>query len=168
MKIKIIRAMLIVMLLGIFYIIFGFSGQEGEKSGSISRQITEAITKNINQIQNKTEEQKEIALKKIEHVIRKLAHFSLYTVVGILMMSLMSTYSIKQMKRYGASLGVGIIYAISDEIHQSFIPDRTPAVGDVFIDTCGVVFGIILVRIFIMINFKIKMRNKNVKKYISE
>lgn len=161
MKIKILRAILIILLLGIFYIIFGFSGQEGEKSGSISRQITEAVTKNIKQIQTLEETQKEITLKKIEHIIRKLAHFSLYTVVGILMMSLMSTYNIEQIKRYGVSLGVGMIYAISDEIHQSFIPDRTPAVGDVFIDTCGVIFGIILVRIVMLIILKVKNTNKN-------
>ena len=161
MKIKILRAILIILLLGIFYIIFGFSGQEGEKSGSISRQITEAVTKNIKQIQTLEETQKEITLKKIEHIIRKLAHFSLYTVVGILMMSLMSTYNIEQIKRYGISLGVGMIYAISDEIHQSFIPDRTPAVGDVFIDTCGVIFGIILVRIVMLIILKVKNTNKN-------
>ena len=161
MKIKILRAILIILLLGIFYIIFGFSGQEGEKSGSISRQITEAVTKNIKQIQTLEETQKEITLKKIEHIIRKLAHFSLYTVVGILMMSLMSTYNIEQIKRYGISLGVGMIYAISDEIHQSFIPDRTPAVGDVFIDTCGVIFGIILVRVVMLIILKVKNTNKN-------
>lgn len=161
MKIKILRAILIILLLGIFYIIFGFSGQEGEKSGSISRQITEAVTKNIKQIQTLEETQKEITLKKIEHIIRKLAHFSLYTVVGILMMSLMSTYNIEQIKRYGISLGVGMIYAISDEIHQSFIPDRTPAVGDVFIDTCGVIFGIILVRIVMLIILNVKNTNKN-------
>ena len=161
MKIKILRAILIILLLGIFYIIFGFSGQEGEKSGSISRQITEAVTKNIKQIQTLEETQKEITLKKIEHIIRKLAHFSLYTVVGILMMSLMSTYNIEQIKRYGVSLGVGMIYAISDEIHQSFIPDRTPAVGDVFIDTCGVIFGIILVRVVMLIILKVKNTNKN-------
>ena len=161
MKIKILRAILIILLLGIFYIIFGFSGQEGEKSGSISWQITEAVTKNIKQIQTLEETQKEITLKKIEHIIRKLAHFSLYTVVGILMMSLMSTYNIEQIKRYGVSLGVGMIYAISDEIHQSFIPDRTPAVGDVFIDTCGVIFGIILVRVVMLIILKVKNTNKN-------
>lgn len=161
MKIKILRAILIILLLGIFYIIFGFSGQEGEKSGSISRQITEAVTKNIKQIQTLEETQKEITLKKIEHIIRKLAHFSLYTVVGILMMSLMSTYNIEQIKRYGISLGVGMIYAISDEIHQSFIPDRTPAVGDVFIDTCGVIFGIILVRVVMLIILNVKNTNKN-------
>lgn len=161
MKIKILRAILIILLLGIFYIIFGFSGQEGEKSGSIGRQITEAVTKNIKQIQTLEETQKEITLKKIEHIIRKLAHFSLYTVVGILMMSLMSTYNIEQIKRYGISLGVGMIYAISDEIHQSFIPDRTPAVGDVFIDTCGVIFGIILVRVVMLIILKVKNTNKN-------
>ena len=161
MKINILRAILILMLLGTFYIIFGFSSQDAEESSSVSRQVTETVTKDIKKIQKLEPTEKEKVLSKIEHVIRKIAHFSLYTLVGILIMSLMSTYNIKQKTRYKSSLGTGIIYAISDEIHQSFTPGRSPMVGDVFIDTCGVIFGIILVRIGMGIITKIQ--NKNAK-----
>ena len=96
MKINILRGILIVLLILQMWIIFGFSGQDGETSGIISRRITEKITRNIKSIQVLNEVEKERALKKIEHCIRKLAHFSLYTVVGFLLMSLMSTYKLKQ------------------------------------------------------------------------
>lgn len=36
----------------------------------------------------------------------------------------------------------GIIYAISDEFHQSFIPHRNPALTDVFIDSASVALGL--------------------------
>ena len=151
------------MLITIFGFIFGFSSQDGEQSSSLSRQITENVTKNIESIQKLEPSKKEKVLGKIEHVIRKLAHFSLYTLVGILAMSLMSTYKIKQTKRIGISLGIGVLYAISDEIHQSFVPGRGPMVSDVFIDTFGVLFGISIIIGAIKIYKKIKSKNNNIK-----
>ena len=58
------------------------------------------------------------------------------------MMSLMTTYDIKPKKKIGISLAVGVLYAISDEVHQVFVPDRTPMIQDVFIDSFGTIFGI--------------------------
>ena len=155
MKINILRGFLIALLIIQMWIIFGFSGQDGETSGTISRRITETITKNIKSIQNLEEAEKEKVLKKIEHFIRKLAHFSLYTVVGFLLMSLLSTYRIKQKYRIYISLGIGLMYAISDEIHQSFIPERTPMISDVCIDTCGVITGIIILLVIQFIWYNI-------------
>lgn len=36
----------------------------------------------------------------------------------------------------------GIVYALSDEFHQSFIPHRTPTLTDVFIDSASVALGL--------------------------
>lgn len=155
MKINILRGFLIVLLVLQMWIIFGFSGQDGETSGTISRRITETITKNIKSIQNLEKAEKEKVLKQIEHFIRKLAHFSLYTVVGFLLMSLLSTYKLKQKNRIYISFGIGLMYAISDEIHQSFIPERTPMISDVCIDTCGVITGIIILIVIQFIWYRI-------------
>ena len=150
MKINILRATLIILLFLQMWIIFGFSNQDGETSGTISRQITELITKKISAIQNLPNDEKEIVLKKIEHIVRKLAHFSIYTVIGFLLMSLMSTYKIKQKNRIAISAIIGLLYAILDEIHQAFVPGRGPLVGDVFIDFSGVVMGIFIAYIIII------------------
>ena len=155
MKINILRGFLIVLLVLQMWIIFGFSGQDGETSGTISRRITETITKNIKSIQNLEKAEKEKVLKQIEHFIRKLAHFSLYTVVGFLLMSLLSTYKLKQKNKIYMSFGIGLMYAISDEIHQSFIPERTPMISDVCIDTCGVITGIIILLVIQFIWYRI-------------
>ena len=162
MKINILRIVLIAMLLTLFANIFNFSNQNGEESSSLSREITENVTKNIESIQKLEPNKKEEILDKIEHIIRKLAHFSLYTLVGILSISLMSTYKIKQIKRIGFSLGIGVLYAILDEFHQSFVPGRTALFGDVFIDTSGVIFGIIIIMLTIKIfNNKIILRKSD-------
>ena len=144
-ELNILRIVLVIMLLAIYYIIFAFSNQNGEQSGSISRKITIIITENIKSIQKMKYEEREKILRKIEFFIRKLAHFSLYTMVGLLAMSLFSTYCIKLLKKVTISLCLGLTYAISDEIHQNFIPGRASSIKDVGIDTLGVIFGIILV-----------------------
>ena len=68
---NILRITLIILLLGTFHIIFGFSSQDGEKSGSISKKITETIISKIPQIQEKEEDEKQIILIRAEKIIRK-------------------------------------------------------------------------------------------------
>ena len=137
-----IRIILIILLIIIFGIIFGFSSQNGEKSGGTSKKITIILTNNIKSIQEKPIEEKEIMIEKIESVIRKIAHFSIYALVGFLLMSLVNTYKIKEFDRLSISLIIGVIYAILDEIHQSFIPERSASIFDVILDGQGVLFGI--------------------------
>ena len=164
MKKNIIRCILIILLILTFFRIYGFSSQNGEESSAVSRKVTIAVTKNIKQIQEMNYNQRELLLDKIEHVIRKLAHFSIYTLVGILMMALMSTYNVSKRKQISVSILVGIMYAISDEIHQYFIPGRTAMPTDVLIDTAGVCLGILIVMIFLQINIKkLKKRQKVLK-----
>ncbi len=38
-------------------------------------------------------------------------------------------------------LGVGILYAISDEVHQAFVPGRDVSLGDLAADAVGVALG---------------------------
>lgn len=145
MNTNIYRIILILsIILVLFGVIFNFSSQTGEKSGKLSRQITIAITKNVKYIQNLDSKEKEQVLSKIEHIIRKTAHFSIYSLLGLLLMSLMKTYRLKEIKRIGISFIMGAVYAISDEIHQGFVPGRGPMAQDVLIDSLGVIFGIFI------------------------
>ena len=66
-------------------------------------------------------------------------------------MGFISTYKMILLKKFIISLGVGILYAISDEIHQSFVPGRGASIRDVCIDTSGVIMGIIMVLVVISV-----------------
>ena len=112
--------------------------------------------------------EKEIFLEHTEKIIRKLAHFSIYTVVGLLMMSLMSTYKLKQNKRIWTSFMVGVLYASSDEIHQYFVPERSARVFDVMIDSAGVCLGICIVIFVLWIARKVMERKKKENKEVRE
>lgn len=158
---KIVLRVILLILLGItFYIIFGFSNQDGEESSSISRKVTEYIVSLLPNIQNETD--RTFLIENGEIIVRKLAHFSIYTIVGILMMSFMNTFRLETYKKIWTSLLVGVIYAISDECHQIFIPGRGPAVTDVLIDTFGVLFGIIIVIVVISIYAKVFVEKKKI------
>ena len=159
-QIIIIRIILIILLIITFFYIFNFSSQDSEKSGNLSRTITVSVTKNIKKIQELDYNKKNDVLNTIEKVIRKLAHFSEYTFLGILLMSLMSTYNLKQTNKFIISIGIGFLYACSDEFHQLFVPGRTAKFTDVLIDTSGVIAGSILIFIAILIIKKIIVKNK--------
>ena len=143
-KINILRAILIILLLCTFYIIFGCSSQDGEESGSTSRKVTQTILEKSNRYNRLEEEEKEQVSLRTEKIIRKIAHFSIYTVVGLLLMGLVCTYKVKDKWRVIITIIIGILYATSDEFHQSFSPGRTPKITDVYIDTLGVILGVLL------------------------
>ena len=159
-KTNILRAILIILLLATFIRIFCFSNQNGTQSSGVSRKVTEIVTSNIKKVQNMPKNEKELFLEHTEKIIRKLAHFSIYTVVGLLMMSLMSTYKLKQNKRIWTSLMVGVLYASSDEIHQYFVPGRSAIVFDVMIDSAGVCLGICIVIFVLWIARKVMERKR--------
>ena len=121
MKKNILRGILLILLLWTFAMIFGFSSQNAEQSGGLSKKI------------------------------RKIAHFSIYTLVGFLLMAFVSTYNIPEKTRIISSLLVGMIYASSDEIHQRFVAGRSAQVTDVMLDTLGVLFGILILMLVLQI-----------------
>lgn len=162
MQKNVLRGILIVLLLCTFYIIFGFSSQDGEESGGISKRITDFILEKSSKYNSLEQTKKEEVSKRTERIIRKIAHFSIYTLVGFLLMALFSTYeNIKRKYQMYISAIIGILYAFSDEIHQSFIPGRGPKVTDVFIDSLGVFFGISVILLIIeSINMRYKKCHK--------
>jgi VanZ family protein len=49
------------------------------------------------------------------------------------------------------ALGLTALYALSDEYHQSFVPDRTGRLADVVIDLFGALFGITLASLVLVL-----------------
>jgi VanZ family protein len=70
--------------------------------------------------------------------LRKLAHAAEFAVLGFLVL--------RATGRVDLALGLGIAYAVSDEIHQHFVSGRQGAPLDVAIDAVGVAIGVYLGR----------------------
>ena len=98
-------------------------------------------------------------VEEIDPIIRKLAHFGLYLLVGISACCLVCTFNTNWKYRVWISIFIGLVYAITDEIHQSFIPGRSGEIRDVIIDTLGVATGILMVLYIIKV---INKRNNNI------
>lgn len=91
----------------------------------------------------------------LEFFIRKAAHFLTYFVLGFLLYRALSYHFLNNRLTFMSSWFLTILYAISDEVHQSFTPNRTPHVEDVMIDAAGGLIGITLA-LFIYRKIRIK------------
>jgi VanZ family protein len=69
-------------------------------------------------------------------VLRKIAHAAEFAILAALL--------VRALRRTGWAIALGIAYAISDEVHQSFVEGRQGTVLDVGIDSLGVVVGALL------------------------
>jgi VanZ family protein len=69
-------------------------------------------------------------------VLRKLAHATEYAVLGALL--------VRATGRSGLAFALGVLYAIGDEWHQTFVAGRLGAPLDVAIDAVGVACGVFL------------------------
>ena len=71
-------------------------------------------------------------------VLRKIAHAGEYAVLGALLL--------RAVGEALPALGLGVTYAVSDEVHQHFVEGRVGAPLDVLIDSVGVAIGVFLWR----------------------
>jgi VanZ family protein len=69
--------------------------------------------------------------------LRKVAHAAEFAVLGFLLA--------RAIGRDRPALALGIAYAVSDEVHQHFVPGRLGSPLDVLVDAVGVVVGVLLV-----------------------
>lgn len=74
-----------------------------------------------------------------EYLVRKMAHISAYFVLGILLFNLLREYKLSKKRLILASIAIAILYAITDELHQLFVPGRSGEIGDVLIDSTAAI-----------------------------
>lgn len=139
------RSILLVILLAICSIIFMFSNQNSEKSDSTSDKIIYRVLDIITKNNDLSRQEYDELYTSVKVLVRKTAHFTIYTLLGLFLMLVLNTININLKARILISWMIGIVYAIGDEIHQYFIPGRTPMMTDVIIDSIGVLCGILIV-----------------------
>lgn len=160
---KIAVSMTAAVLLALLYIlIFSFSAQDGEESGSLSYYISEKCVEIINSITGKhwTEVMMQGMAEYFEHPVRKLAHFSEYTIMGILIYVLLCQWIKTGRRLCGLTAAWVLLSAAADEFHQYFVPGRYASFLDVLLDTCGGLFGILLC---VLVGKTLKRRAKELK-----
>lgn len=136
------RKIFIICTVVIMVMIFCFSMENSSESSDRSGKVTEFILKTfVRDYQDMSASEKKHLLKEAGHIVRKLAHFSVYTVLGFV-----TSLSVGRRKLFSAgslaTVAFGFLYACSDEFHQYFVSGRSCQFRDVIIDTCGVVTGL--------------------------
>lgn len=137
-QIKILKIILIIIWM---VTVFVFSGQQGTESGDTSRKFTIII---IETITGKTLDLNDPFVDSIQLFIRKTAHFTIYAIGGFLIMNYAYSTNKTQRQKILHSISFGGVYAITDEIHQFFVPGRSGNIVDVGIDTLGVITGVLM------------------------
>lgn len=79
-----------------------------------------------------------------DFIVKKTAHLIEYAVLALLLYRALAGSGMEK-KRAGVwAVIISLVYAISDEWHQSFVPGREPKVRDVVIDGLGSGLGVYL------------------------
>ena len=131
--------------------IFMFSNQGSDKSSKTSKGSIRFILDKLSITKNMEEQQIEELIEKLQTPIRKLAHFSIYTLGGILTSIYFSLDKKSKRKSIIEAILFCSIYAITDEIHQYFIPGRSCELRDILIDSSGALFGILIIQFILKI-----------------
>lgn len=92
------------------------------------------------------------------HIVRKSAHLIAYLILGILVLHALRQVKLLSWHSVIGALIICVCYAISDEIHQLFIPGRSGEVKDVLIDSVGAIIGVGLYEGLRILIHKIRLR----------
>ncbi|MFY0741948.1 VanZ family protein [Solibacillus silvestris] len=119
-------------------LIFYFSKQPVHISNDLSTTITEQLIEMAQMVAPV----EEVHVSTVNHFVRKNAHFFIYFCLGIFAFFALRISGIKSFHSIWVALIFCIIYAVSDEFHQLFVPGRGAQVKDVLIDCAGATLGI--------------------------
>ncbi len=157
---KIILTVLTLLWMVLIFLMSGANDDASNaQSGTICRFLCETFVDGFGELP--LEEQ--LALEEsLSFPVRKSAHFAEYTILGLLLtltagawfpagfaagrkdISALYPRTGPFPVRIGVPLIIGTLYAVTDEIHQLFVPGRAGQARDVLIDACGVFAGIFL------------------------
>lgn len=135
---KVFKLMLLILWM---ILIFCFSNQRADDSSKLSDGVIVKVA-SIFVKDNLTDNKKNELIDKYTFIIRKTAHFSVYLILGILSINLLSSFNIKRIIMLSSLFC--FIYACTDEYHQLFVMGRSCEMRDVLIDTLGSFVGILI------------------------
>jgi len=133
--------------------VFIFSAQPAEQSAKLSGGLVDLMVKNlVGNFSSLSLSEQAVITTDWSFIVRKAAHATIYTLLGfVTMLAVYKTAKQKPLKislskgsQTLIALGICFSYALSDEIHQLFVPGRSCELRDVIIDLAGTGLGIIL------------------------
>ena len=130
------RIIFAILVLGIMATVFLFSSQSGGESNHLSQGVLEHIL-NFFHIQADP-----LKLDWYNLVLRKIAHFSLYFLLGAGAMGFLLTTPLKKKYCFMLSILFCVLFAATDEYHQFLLGTRNGNVMDILLDSMGAMTGV--------------------------
>ena len=135
------KAAIIIILLFLWYsMIFSFSAQNGETSGSLSGSIALKTAQVFDKLTfgHRSEEKIALLAESLEYAVLGCLWFFFFRII------FGKTGGKKQLICMLICTGIVFLSAAGDEFHQTFIPGRSGNFKDVLLDTAGGFAGIFL------------------------
>ncbi|MEE0211135.1 MAG: VanZ family protein [Negativibacillus sp.] len=132
------RIIFALLVLGIMATVFLFSSQSGGESNHLSQGVLEHIL-NFFHIQADP-----LKLDRYNLVLRKIAHFSLYFLLGAGAMGFLLTTPLKKKYCFMLSILFCVLFAATDEYHQFLLGTRNGNALDVLLDSMGAMTSLAL------------------------
>ncbi len=159
---KVFRIITIFLTLALCVTIFCLSAENATDSSATSRGIIKkVIALFIEDFETLSEAEQQEICAPFQFIVRKSAHFCLYFALGVLSFLSLVTYNKTARFKITVSIVFSYMYAVSDEIHQLFVPGRSGELRDTLIDLCGAVLGV-------LITFFIVKRTKHFKHFLEK
>lgn len=132
-------------------VIFYLSSQTSEVSSETSGSFIETVLRIFYPgFDSLSVFRKEEIIDSLQFAARKAAHSSVYGILGVFsFLTFVSYRSIAYYARIFISLAVCLMWAVSDEIHQLFVPGRSCEVRDVLIDFGGSLLAVVVLALFL-------------------
>lgn len=141
------RALLTVLTIFWMLLIFGMSGEDGASSASLSGAVCEYVADTfIEDFETYTPARQQEIIRGMQFYVRKAAHMTEYAVLAILLPVTLSMYGVSWKTLVWLGPLLSILYACTDEYHQTFVPDRSGSPRDVLIDSVGILAGSLLLQ----------------------
>lgn len=146
-----LRILLIILTIAVMVVIFMLSADNADESKAKSEIISDSLIYRILASFDWNEEQTEKIAHITVKIVRKTAHFSEYALLGMLLTGVCLSFGKQYGVTFAVSQAVSSLYAVSDEIHQSFVPGRSCQLSDMLLDSCGAAVGIGIVLLIVFL-----------------
>ncbi len=151
----------------VMYVIYSFSAQTGEASGTLSLETSKKLVLAYNKLLSKgySNEILSTLIVQVHPLVRKLAHVGVYFVLAITVSFPLYVYRIRGFFLYLTGGVFCVLFAFLDEYHQSLVAGRVASLRDVGIDSIGIFSGLLAAQLVCFIARKTLFKPLSMEEY---
>ena len=135
-------------------VIFTFSDTPSKESNETSKKIIETSAMetlkrtnemNLTKIDIKNKKVRDNIINNLNVPVRKIAHATIYFVLAILFYLFLISMKVDRKKAILWTIVFCFLYSTTDEVHQTFVMERSGRLLDCLIDTLGATIGSMII-----------------------